>query len=69
MYYVTDDDPGGVFRRPAKTPLQLEIERARFLLEKAFDEDGEEQKEEAIELYMEAAELCLNLVWSIFTIF
>ncbi|ELU09786.1 hypothetical protein CAPTEDRAFT_220858 [Capitella teleta] len=39
----------------------LEMERARFLLEKAFDEDGENNHEEAIDLYMEAAEFCLSL--------
>lgn len=42
--------------------LQLEMERAKYLLEKAFDEDGDENHEEAIELYMEAAEFCLALV-------
>lgn len=31
-------------------------------MEKAFEEDGEDNNEEACELYMQAVELCLEVV-------
>ena len=42
--------------------FQLDTERAKFLLEHAFEEDAKENKEEAFELYAQAAELFLKLV-------
>ncbi|XP_040208994.1 calpain-7 isoform X2 [Rana temporaria] len=43
-----------------KSKQQLDLERARFLVTQAFEEDAKENAEEAIELYSEAVELCLN---------
>ena len=37
-----------------------DLERARFLLGEALDEDEAENTEEAIKLYSEAVELCLK---------
>lgn len=45
-----------------KSKQQLDLERARFLVTQAFEEDAKENAEEAIELYSEAVELCLNTV-------
>ena len=39
------------------------MDRARYLVEQAFEEDASDNKEEAFELYAQAAELCLSLVW------
>ncbi|XP_041366509.1 calpain-7-like [Gigantopelta aegis] len=44
-----------------KTQLQLDLERAQFLLHQAFDEDESNNTEEAVELYMEAVELFLKI--------
>ncbi len=41
---------------------QLDMDRARYLVEQAFEEDAQDNKEEAFELYAQAAELCLSLV-------
>ncbi|KAI8515938.1 calpain 7 [Branchiostoma belcheri] len=49
---------GGTFQM--KTQQQIDLERARFLIEHAFEEDENDNKEEAAELYMEAVELCLK---------
>ncbi|XP_066302773.1 calpain-7-like [Branchiostoma lanceolatum] len=49
---------GGTFQM--KTQQQIDLERARFLIEQAFEEDENDNKEEAAELYMEAVELCLK---------
>ena len=38
------------------------MERAEFLLRQAFEQDEGGNEEEAVELYMQAAELCLTLV-------
>ncbi|XP_041421969.1 calpain-7 isoform X3 [Xenopus laevis] len=45
---------------PLKSKQQLDLERAHFLVTQAFDEDGKGNAEEAIELYSEAVELCIN---------
>ncbi|XP_013806197.1 calpain-7 isoform X1 [Apteryx mantelli] len=45
---------------PLKSKQQLDLERARFLVMQAFDEDDKGSAEEAIELYTEAVELCLK---------
>ncbi|KAL7976770.1 hypothetical protein Chor_008719 [Crotalus horridus] len=45
---------------PLKSKQQLDLERAHFLVTQAFDEDEKGNKEEAIELYTEAVELCLK---------
>ncbi|XP_014671415.1 PREDICTED: calpain-7-like [Priapulus caudatus] len=43
-----------------KPQHQLDLERAQFLLLQAFDEDEENNVDDAAELYMQAAELCIN---------
>ncbi|XP_053323276.1 calpain-7 [Spea bombifrons] len=45
---------------PLKTKHHLDLERARFLVTQAFEEDDKGNAEEAIELYSEAVELCLT---------
>ena len=45
-----------------KTEQQIRMERAKFLVEKAFEEDEQDNNEEACELYMQAVELCLAVV-------
>ncbi|XP_027728176.1 calpain-7 isoform X1 [Vombatus ursinus] len=45
---------------PLKPKQQLDLERARFLVTQAFDEDEKGNAEEAIELYTEAVDLCLK---------
>ncbi|XP_078520015.1 calpain-7 isoform X2 [Lissotriton helveticus] len=45
---------------PLKSKQQLDLERAHFLVTQAFDEDDQGNAEEAIELYSEAVELCLQ---------
>ncbi|KAM3928765.1 calpain-7 [Leptodactylus fuscus] len=45
---------------PLKSKQHLDLERARFLVTQAFDEDDKGNAEEAIELYSEAVELCLT---------
>ena len=40
----------------------MKNERAEFLLNQAFDEDEQGNEADAAELYMEAAELCIELV-------
>ena len=42
--------------------VQLGLERARFLIEQAMDEDQQDNLEDAFNMYTEAAELCLKLV-------
>lgn len=50
------------FAAPEKSPQQLDLERAKFLVEQAFDEDAADNKKEALDLYMQAAELCIKVV-------
>ena len=45
-----------------KSLEQLEMERAKFLIQQAFEEDENGTKGDAVELYMQAAELCMKLV-------
>ena len=45
-----------------KSAVQLELDRAKFLIYQAFEEDENGSKEEAVELYMQTAELCLQIV-------
>lgn len=40
---------------------QAELERATFLIKQAFEEDDQGNKQEAIDLYTEAVELCLKI--------
>ena len=42
--------------------LQLEMDRAKFLLNQAFEEDEGDNGEEALELYTQAAEQFIKLV-------
>ena len=42
--------------------FQLDTERAKYLLEQAFEEDANDNREEAFELYAQAAEFFLKLV-------
>lgn len=41
---------------------QLELDRAKFLLMQALDEDEANNSQEALELYTQAVELCLQAV-------
>lgn len=47
---------------PLKSRQQLDLERAHFLVTQAFDEDEKGNGEEAVELYTQAVELCINTV-------
>ena len=42
--------------------LQMRMERAQFIVRHAFEEDEAGNETEAAELYMEAAQLCIDLV-------
>ena len=44
--------------------FQVAVERARFLIEQAMEEDEAGNATEATELYMQAAEMCIQLVRS-----
>ncbi|CAH1789739.1 unnamed protein product [Owenia fusiformis] len=52
---------GSSFQAPVKTQHQLNMERAEYTIREAFDEDEGGNKDEAIELYMEAAEMFLKI--------
>ncbi|XP_038044478.1 calpain-7-like [Patiria miniata] len=43
-----------------KSAEQMAAERAKFLLRQAFDEDGHGNAEDATELYLNAAEMCIE---------
>ncbi|XP_053351073.1 calpain-7 [Clarias gariepinus] len=45
---------------PLKTKHQLDLERSYFLVTQAFEEDEKGNSEEAIELYTQAVELCIQ---------
>ncbi|XP_055947914.1 calpain-7-like [Argiope bruennichi] len=47
-------------KRPEKNEQKLELERAEFLLRHGLEEDEAGNDEEAVELYLQAAELCLK---------
>ncbi len=47
---------------PLKSKHQLDLERAYFLVTQAFEEDEKENTDEAIELYTQAVELCIQAV-------
>lgn len=47
---------------PLKSRQQLDLERARFLVTQAFEEDEKGNDEEAVELYTQAVELCIQTV-------
>ena len=47
---------------PLKSRQQVDLERAHFLVTQAFDEDEKGNSDEAIELYMQAVELCIQTV-------
>ena len=42
--------------------VQTDLERARFLLSEALDEDEKGDVEDAIDLYTQAVELCIKVV-------
>ena len=46
--------------------FQLNLERATFLLNQAFDEDESENHKEAVELYSEAVELFIKIVSNVY---
>lgn len=50
---------------PLKTKHQLELERSYFLVTQAFEEDEKGNSDEAIELYTQAVELCIQAVSSV----
>lgn len=50
---------------PLKTKHQLDLERSYFLVTQAFEEDEKGNSDEAIELYTQAVELCIQAVSSI----
>ena len=58
---------GGPANLIMKTEQQIQMDRAKFLVEKAFEEDEQDNNEEASELYMQAVELCLTLVGDLFS--
>ena len=45
-----------------KSKGQVAIEQANFLLRQAFEEDEQSNEKEAIELYLNAAEMCIEAV-------
>ncbi|XP_058868989.1 calpain-7-like [Acipenser ruthenus] len=45
---------------PLKSKHQLDLERAHFLVTQAFDDDEKGNVEEAVELYTQAVELCIE---------
>lgn len=45
---------------PLKSREQVDLERAHFLVTQAFEEDEKGNDDEAIELYTQAVELCIN---------
>lgn len=47
-------------KRPEKNEQKLELDRAEFLLRQGLDEDEAGNEEEAVEMYLQAAELCLK---------
>ncbi|XP_061573566.1 calpain-7 [Cololabis saira] len=47
-------------RDPLKSREQVDLERAHFLVTKAFEEDEKENDDEAVELYTQAVELCIK---------
>lgn len=47
---------------PLKSREQVDLERAHFLVTQAFEEDEKGNDDEAIELYTQAVELCINTV-------
>lgn len=56
-----------VSKQPAKssqhkTDQQLDLEKAKFLMNQAIDDDSAGNIEEAIAQYSEAVELCLKIV-------
>lgn len=59
-FYV--DTAVNSFTAAPKTPQQLQVDRAVFLIGQAFDADERENLEEALELYTNAAEICIQVV-------
>ena len=49
---------------PLKSRQQVDLERAHFLVTQAFQEDEKGNGDEAIELYSQAVELCIQTVCS-----
>ncbi|GIY99462.1 calpain-7 [Caerostris extrusa] len=47
-------------KKPEKNEQKLELDRAEFLLRQGLEEDEAGNEEEATELYLQAAELCLK---------
>lgn len=55
-----EEDRREEMKKSSQSDDTRSAERARFLLEQALDEDEQGNAEEAIELYSEAVELCLE---------
>ncbi|CAN7996123.1 unnamed protein product, partial [Ixodes pacificus] len=55
---------GNTHQQVSSSVQQLELDRAKFLLGQALDEDEAEHWQEALELYTHAIELCLQAVSS-----
>ena len=51
------------FAKPALTQDEVTMNRARFLIEQAFTQDEAGHTDDAFELYAQAAEICLELVF------
>lgn len=49
-------------RKPRKSGEELELERAKFMVSQALREDEASNDEEAVRLYTDAVQLCLQLV-------
>lgn len=49
-------------RKPKKSGDELELERAKFLVSQALKEDEGGNDQEAIKLYTEAVQLCIQVV-------
>ncbi|XP_077978254.1 calpain-7-like [Glandiceps talaboti] len=56
MHIQTNQKPA----TPVKTKDQIAMERAQFLIKQAFEEDAQGSVKEATELYLQAAEICLE---------
>ncbi|MFT7800365.1 calpain-7 [Arapaima gigas] len=53
---------------PLKSKHQLDLDRAYFLVTQAFEEDEKGNSDEAIELYTQAVELCIQALNGLITV-
>ena len=58
LYLITSESREDIKLKDGES----ELERADFLIRSAMEEDEADRIEEAIDLYREAAELCINTV-------